>query len=247
MKQVNFFLTIFLAMSISPAQADFMEGTAALSSGNPHIPEPLLFDLVRPLGAKKGELEVNTLAQQPAHGGVLEWAPEIEYAIADGLAVEFELPTENSKVTDYKFALQGKLDSNFNNPKLIQGWQVIVKKNRDTGKYASDALYIHGYRLTDQWSTLNMIGLRNTAFGKNNQHMGLINNNLFYDYTPKVSTGLELNHELSEKGRWRYSATPQLHLDLNSHMTVQVGAGVSRLNHAKGAERQFALRMIYAF
>lgn len=36
-----------------PSYAEFIEGSAALSSVVPHIPEPLLFDLVRPLGAKK--------------------------------------------------------------------------------------------------------------------------------------------------------------------------------------------------
>jgi 2-hydroxy-3-keto-5-methylthiopentenyl-1-phosphate phosphatase len=59
--------------------------------------------------------------------------------------------------------------------------------------------------------------------------------------------GVEFNHEISNKGQWRYSMTPQLHLDLNSHMTVQAGAGVSKLNAANKSEKLFALRMIYAF
>lgn len=237
---------IFSILAV-PAYADFTEGTAALSSGNPHIPEPLLFDLVRPLGAKKGELEINTLAQQHINGGPLEWAPEIEYAFADGLAFELELPTENSNVTDYKIALQGTLSNNFNNPNIIQGWQVIAKKNRDTGKYSSDALYINGIRLGDKWSTLNMVGLRNTEFGKNNQHIGLINNNIFYDLTPRHTFGVELNHEINAKGQWRYSVTPQVHLDLNRNVTIQAGAGVSRLNVARKAEKLYGVRMIYAF
>ena len=247
MKRFQSCFPAIFALIAAPAYADFTEGSAALSSGNPHIPEPLLFDLVRPLGAKKGELEVNTLAQQNVHGGPLEWAPEIEYAFADGLAFELELPTENSKITDYKIAFQGTFANNLNNPNMIQGWQVIATKNRETAKYSSDVLYINGYRFMGNWSTLNMIGLRKPEFGKSSNAIGLVNNNLFYDFSPRYTLGLELNHEIDTKGVWRYSATPQVHVDLNSNITVQAGAGVSRLNLAKKSEKLFAVRMIYAF
>lgn len=129
MKASVYLLCFISLFSPLPVLADFIEGSAGLGSSDPHIPEPLLFDLVRPLGARKGKLEVNTLAQINNNGGPLAWAPEIEYAFADGLAFELELPTENSSVTDYKIAFQGTLSHNFNNPNLIQGWQVIVEKN----------------------------------------------------------------------------------------------------------------------
>ena len=49
----------------------------------PVIPEPMLFDLMRPLGAERGELEVNTLVR-PSVGrnatGVA-WAPEVEWPL----------------------------------------------------------------------------------------------------------------------------------------------------------------------
>ncbi len=247
MKFTKYFLFYFFIILATPAFADFSEGSAALSSGNPHIPEPLLFDLVRPLGAKKGELEINMLAQQNIDNGPIEWAPEIEYAISDGLAIEFELPSENSKITDLKVALQGTLSNNFNNPNIIQGWQIIGKKNRQTGKYSSDVLYINGIRLSGKWSTLNMLGLRNTEFGSNNKHVGLINNSVFYDLSPRYTFGLELNHEVSSKGQWRYRFTPQVHYDINSNVTIQSGVGLSRLNSQRKSEKQYGLRMIYAF
>jgi hypothetical protein len=76
----------------------------------PHIPEPMVFDLVRPLGARRVEFEFNTLLLAPLNRRVglaneipdsigltqergerhrAEWAPEFEYAIRDGLAIEF--------------------------------------------------------------------------------------------------------------------------------------------------------------
>lgn len=237
---------IFLLTPIT-ALADFVEGSAGLGSANPHIPEPLLFDLVRPLGAKKGELEVNTVLSQDNRNGPLEWAPEIEYAIADGLAFELELPSENARLTDYKIALQGTLTHNFNQPNLIQGWQVITQKNRDAKQYSADALYINGIRLNEKWSTLNMLGIRKTEFSAAGQLVKLINNNIFYDLNPRLTFGLELNHEIYPSGAWRYRATPQIHRDINSHFTLQAGLSFSRLNQRRTAEQALALRLIYAF
>lgn len=243
---------LWLLFSVIPciSKADFIEGDAAHSSSELRIPEPLLFDLVRPLGAKKGELEVNTLAQQARGSGALEWAPEIEYAIADNLAIELELPLENSSLTDYKIGLQGtfeRLSEPSRISHMIHGWQVIAKKDREKNTYSADALYINGMRLNDQLSTLNMIGYRRTTFGSQGRSAILMNNNLFHDFSPQVTLGLEINHEIHEGGQWRYSVVPQIHYDFNRHVTVQAGAGISKLNENKQTEQVFAMRLIYAF
>lgn len=80
---------------------------ATFASSRLRIPEPMVFDLVRPLGAPKGELEVNSLFRMSEFGGraVLQWAPEVEYTFADGYGVEFEVPAENGQLEAYKFAL----------------------------------------------------------------------------------------------------------------------------------------------
>lgn len=226
--------------------AEFMEGDAALSSVVPNIPEPLLFDLVRPLGAIKGEMEVNALAQPSLEGGTLQWAPEIEYVFADGYAFELELPSENSNLAHYKLTLQGT----FNNPpvtNMIHGWQLISKKSRDTGKYAADALYINGYRFSKAWSTLNMLGIKRTEFNSGGETITLINNSLFYDYSQRLTYGIELNQKINQKGQWRYSMTPQVHLDLSRNITMQTGISISRLNEGKKMEKKLAMRLIFAF
>lgn len=50
------------------------------STAYPHIPEPMVFDMMRPLGAKQGELEANVLTTTPWSGkdGNTHWAPEVE-------------------------------------------------------------------------------------------------------------------------------------------------------------------------
>ena len=94
------------------------------------IPEPLMFDLVRGLGAKQGELEINSLADFPLNNGSnrgVEWAPEIEYALFDNFAIELEFPLNNFELEALKMAIQWTIGSSKNN-KFIHGIQVIGEK-----------------------------------------------------------------------------------------------------------------------
>lgn len=113
-----------------------------------HIPEPMVFDLVRPLGARRGELEINTLGLFPLRNRGrsrsvrdvpdaledtdetrIDWAPEIEYALFDDFAVELELPFEDEKLVAYKFAAQWTLGTTMDG-KMIHGTQGIAEYNR---------------------------------------------------------------------------------------------------------------------
>lgn len=112
-------------------QAPHDPDEGSLSSIRPRIPEPLVFDLIRPLGAEKGELEVNSLfriapSDQPRR---LQWAPEVEYAFAEGYGIEFELPLENAGVASYKGAIQGTLPGPWKR-RFIHGWQAIGETAR---------------------------------------------------------------------------------------------------------------------
>jgi hypothetical protein len=68
-----------------------------------------MFGLVRGLGARQGELEINTLADFPLNNtstrGV-EWAPEVEYTLFNNFAVEMEFPFEDVDLEAYKMAVQ---------------------------------------------------------------------------------------------------------------------------------------------
>lgn len=59
----------------SPAHASSGE-----AGDYPHIPEPMVFDMMRPLGARQGEREANVLASSPLSESdrKTEWAPEAE-------------------------------------------------------------------------------------------------------------------------------------------------------------------------
>lgn len=141
-------LSLLLGLPLPAAGAGPFDGDASLSSdGMPHIPEPLLFDLVRPLGASKGELEVNVLAQHNRRSGRNELAPEIEYVLADGLAVELELPFDGNRLEQFKVALQGTLGT-LRSGSMVHGWQGILRRERDHGgAYSGDLLYLNGQTL----------------------------------------------------------------------------------------------------
>src|SRR5690606_14286490 len=126
----------------------------------PHIPEPLAFDLVRGLGARAGELEINTLAISPwSRRGPVEWAPEIEWAPRDDLALELELSIHNTQLHALKLALQFTFP-HAHRRDFIAGWQLIGTYAPGERLLETTSLFIAGYRFDRRWSALAMAGLR---------------------------------------------------------------------------------------
>lgn len=189
----------------------------------------MVFDLVRPLGAAKGEFEVNTLFFRPLRRGTkLEWAPEIEYAFRKGYAVEFELPVEGSNVESYKIALQGTLNGR-EAKRYVHGWQGIGYIRRDQQGWQSDMLYISGIRFTRHWSTLMMHGARLDSRPDDRRFSLLANHSVFRSITWRRSVlGLESNLRYRTPRDNELLLMPQMHLRLNDRINLQVGTGVMR-------------------
>lgn len=225
---VTLCLTGFLG-AVEPCTAaarppsDFGESDGAHSTrGAPHIPEPMYFDLVRPLGVRRGDLEVNVLAQRALRDGSTEWAPEIEYGMADGLAGEFELPMEGSRLQEYKLALQGTFGT-LRSGALVHGWQMIGRYDRSHSRWGADALYLIGAEFGGGWSGFGMFGLRRAADDQQSTD-GLVNLSAFRELTPALTLGLETNSVI-ENGRLKLRLLPQAHIDLTRHVTLQLGIG----------------------
>lgn len=246
----HFFLLSTLAClpTTQTASAETMrteEGDAALSSDAPHIPEPMVFDLVRPLGVRQGDAEVNVLTEHSLRNGDTEWAPEFEFGLFDDFAIEFELPFDNLRLGEYKLGLQGTIGTGFNNH-FIHGWQMIGYHDRDTEKYSVDALYLAGYRFNSEISNFNMIGMRRDDMERDGHFVGLFNTTWFYDYSQDLTFGIEMNNEFREKSDWIYLLMPQIHWDITNHATLQFGVGLSQANR-KETNWLGSWRMIYAF
>jgi hypothetical protein len=102
-----------------------------------NVPEPMVFDLVRPLGAERGELEVNILAKFQTDADAVPRALEVEYAFADDHSIELEFPVAGSRLYQYNAALQGTFGT-FAREQGIHSWQVTGRLARGgSGKSAT--------------------------------------------------------------------------------------------------------------
>jgi hypothetical protein len=228
------------------------------------VPEPLLFDLVRPLGARQGELEFNTLAvfpwaasnrnldddpfgsgpTSPDRGGI-EWAPEVEYAIVDNLAIEFEFPFESSTLEEYKLGLQWTIGTAFENH-YIHGFQMLVEPTTAWTNWNTTLLYLAGIRFDETWSALLMFGGRMDLEGPGNSQTfeRLINASLFADVCESAKMGIETNYASSLDGSSQFIVVPQVHYGVTDHVEVQSGLGLGVFT--EGFEQSFILRLIYS-
>ncbi len=216
------------------------------------IPEPLLFDLIRPLGASKGELEFNILGtkilnyknnQHRNDSAVIRppeivYAPEVEYAFADGYGIELELPFANHKLEAYKLALQGTFSrSPFE--RSINGWQLISLYNRLEKESNVTGLYLLGVQFSERISSLVMLG----ANVNDHFETGLIANpSLFFKYSDALTFGIENNLFLSANEHY-YILLPQMEYSVGTNISVQLGAGLSIFGDHE--HMLAAMRLIY--
>lgn len=225
---------------VDPGESD--PRRAGLFPGSPpHIPEPLVFDMVRGMGARRGELEVNTLAVVRLDDGEVLWAPEVEWAFADGYAFELELPFADEKLEAVKFAFQGTLPGSRGS--FIHGWQTFAEVDTDDGVTESVALYMLGQRLTHKLSLLAMAGGR-TVIGRSGVDADafLLNTSLFWDANEWQTRGLETNLEVGDSGRWLLRLFPQVHFQVSEHFRFQISFGADIT--ADGADPTMAMRVI---
>ncbi len=211
----------------------------------PFIPEPMVFDLVRSLGAGVGEAEVNVLGL--INSDRVEWAPEFEMVIFKDFAVEFELPFDDNKLDSYKFAAQHTLGTAFDD-KFIHGWQGIVEHRRETGVTETTLLHIGAARFDETWSTLWMLGGRGHIGGERREARSdfLANWSVFADVNEKLVAGIETNLAVPlGGGRTNLLLMPQLHIDLTNNLQLQCGFGPRFIG--KVARGEAGLRLIWSF
>jgi len=201
-------------------------GSDPLSAwSRPDIPEPMVFDLVRPLGARKGELEMNALALWSRRGG-FAWAPEIEYAFLDNHAIELELPMHHGRLEALKVAYQPTFGPALG--KGIHGLQFLTEAGVHGGPAHGTALYLLGYRWSPTFSGLLMVGAR-SAFGDHPCRPGcaLLNASAFAEASRSVQLGLESTLQASSGGS-AWMVMPQLRWHSSQYTNLQVSTGLQQ-------------------
>jgi len=198
------------------------------------IPEPLMFDLVRGLGARQGELEVNTLADYPlsnfSERGV-EWAPEIEYAIFNNLAVELEFPMNNIELEAIKVATQWTI-GNSQNGKFIHGIQVLGERYLHDDIFELNFLYVPAYKFKQVWSAIALIGvmLESGAEAAADNSTILLNASIFANLKENMVVGLEFNNtnpgfQEIDDNDMELLILPQFHYEWANGISIQTGLG----------------------
>jgi hypothetical protein len=210
----------------------------------PHIPEPLAFDMVRGLGARAGEVEVNTLLLPRWTRGALalDWAPEIEWAPRDNLALEIELPMHGGQLHALKTAIQGTLARR--SRRSIAGWQVLAELIPGDSTLKTTALHLAGRRLSRRWSLLVMSGVRMdwTLRPAGLALALLLNPSVFADLSERVTLGFEHNLAVGLGGPATATALPQFHFQLARRLRLQCGLGAQL--HARSLAALGGLRLV---
>ncbi|CAH9018861.1 hypothetical protein [Candidatus Nitrosacidococcus sp. I8] len=222
----------------------------------PHVPEPMIYDLVRNLCASRGEIEINALTEYSPNEGTVTPSPEIEYSFLDGYAVELEVDTNipvdpghlegNMRIADYKPSLQGTFG--YHNSHFAHGWQFTGEYFTDGKGFSNTAIYLLEYQFNKHWSIFSMAGARRSDFFSNVFYKGIVNQNLFYTFSSGLILGLEVN--------WVYKPNfpsnsdnlivmPEVHKELTEHINLQFGVGLERTKHKDSLNT--GMRLVYTF
>lgn len=240
-------ILLLLLCQAAPAQLRSDPNEGSLSAVKPRIPEPMMFDLVRPLGAEKGEIEVNTLFEAPLSGSDrnLHWAPEVEVAFTESMALEFELPMSNASLSEYKFALQ-KTAGTWAGGKGIHGWQGILRVDRSEHFLNADLLYLNGVQFNDQWSLFTMNGFRRESTGIEQGFAAVSNTTLFHRRSKHLVYGLESNLKAGGPRKTSWLLMPQSHFRIFDNVNLQVGVGMET-RRERGSRGVAGWRLIREF
>jgi len=229
------------SISLEDSQsADTLYHDPDIVKGAPVFPEPMIFDLVRPLGARKGEFEVNTLALMPLKGRRynVDWAPEIEYAFANGYAVELELPMYNGEIEAYKLALQGTFSFN-KEATFIHGWQWIGEYILEGQILENSFLYLMGYDIGGGRSVYNIAGVRHNLYDASAEIANISDWSLLYNFTlnqkinKRIILAIENNYAYHLGVGHEFRITPQVHWQMSEFFNFQIGAGYQWMLHMK--------------
>ncbi len=213
----------------------------------PNVPEPMVFDLIRPLGVRQGELEANVLGfipfrrvktrtpqfsfitgadQSTKKRTPFEWAPEIEYGVFDNFAVEFELPMSLGQVEAFKLAAQYTFGTGFDE-QFIHGIQGILFIDRTNGAVTPTLLYLTALRFDPVYSLQTMLGFSH-EFGSDNPMsptLILFNLAVFAELDKLWTVGFETNYIADLDGTAGLLFMPQVHWNPTEKFTLQVGVG----------------------
>ena len=175
----------------------------------------------------------------------IEWAPEIEYAVADGVALEFEVPFENSTLEAWKFAGQLIFGTSADK-RFIHGSQVIAEPDVQFEEWQLTFLYLAGVKYNRTWSSMTMLGARpQIEEGRGTDFVdGIFNHTVFANLNDHTTFGFETNFTFRNPTRTSALLMPQFDVECTDNVEIQFGVGVGFSD--EGTEPLAGLRAIYS-
>lgn len=213
-----------------------------LSFAQPEVnsfPEPMVYDLMRGLDAKKYEFEINTLYFSNGN-----FSPEIEYAVKDGWAFELETPIKNGRIEALKWGTQYTLYQD--GSKFLMGVQAIVEDHLYDVRNDYSLSAVIDYQLSIRWSLVSITGIRVATMDRRLDHnVGLINFSIFYNLNDRLFLGIENDKKVYFVDKeMNINTIPQISLKLTKKMRLQAGIG---FNWQDSSQHQAIMRGIVEF
>ncbi|MBX3187627.1 MAG: hypothetical protein KF819_11455 [Labilithrix sp.] len=205
----------------------------------PPIPEPLYFDLVRNLGSERGELEMNVLAATSfRRSPAVTWGPEIEWVPTRGFGVELEVPMTDAAVEAIKPSAQISALS-FASRRLEIGFLGSHEQRVQSVASLSSLTAVSVVRFTSRVQGMTIVGpTLATAQGRRPAAGAVLSPSLFYQRSRSFTVGVELQSRFTAGQPSTQLVLPQVHLNPDRHVKVQVGVGAS--NDGDGTLRPFS-------
>ncbi|WPU65316.1 hypothetical protein [Peredibacter starrii] len=203
------------------------------------FPEPMVYDLMRSLDAKKGETEINSLIL--ANG---QMSPEVEYAFKDGWSFELETPIEKGEIQALKWGSQYTFYQREN--ELLMGVQGIFEDQLHKPRNDYSLTLVVDYKLSESFSLVGISGMRSASIENSVDHnVGILNLSLFYTVSDDIHVGVENDNKLYFTDKELHINTiPQVSVRVNRKLRFQAGYGIS-WNDSR--ENQGILRGIVEF
>ncbi|MBL8683086.1 MAG: hypothetical protein JNK05_28220 [Myxococcales bacterium] len=193
----------------------------------PRVPEPMVTDLVRNLGAAQGELEANVLFVAPTRAPyAAHWAPEVEIAFWDGWALELELPMYATHVESFKLGLQATLGVT-RDQRFAHGLQWLTDVRSDGSRVDNTLYWVGALRFSQRFSAMLLAGARldvSTRDGATTAR-AMANPTLYYEPSRSLSIGVESRFWLASSGTFGLDVVPQVRWRPIDPLTIQLGAG----------------------
>lgn len=272
---VGFMIALFAIPSNAQTENEIKDSLYIQEVENPRLrtkvlhAEPLYIDLIRDLGARKGEKEWNVgfgLADANSHDKYTALV-EYEWAPIDRLGMEIELPftfyyplandvqAPNSKLNGLKLAAQYSfLVSEKYKTSLAIGYihefEMTEFKNYDSDRFFKGNLYnpffVAAKRWGDNFHTLLYTGpvfeqsLKNNSWHTNYQ----INSNFHYMISgTRNFIGIEFNKEVNHNKDFDMIIRPQMRVGIADNLMIGIVTGIP----VKRENERFSsfLRLIY--